>query len=79
MACLSFTSRHLNVRPYIYNNIYYVMPRVGRKLKNVDIADHNSEVVEEKPIENITDAQELNMIKEEIENNEKMRIKLKGK
>ena len=55
----------------IYNIIYYVMPRVGKKLKIVDIADHNNEVVEEKPIENITDAQELNMIKEEIENNEK--------
>ena len=55
------------------------MPRVGKKLKIVDIADHNNEVVEEKPIENITDAQELNMIKEEIENNEKIRIKLKRK
>ena len=55
------------------------MPRIGKKLKIVDIADHNNEVVEEKPIENITDAQELNMIKEEIENNETMKIKLKRK
>ena len=55
------------------------MPRVGKVIKIVDIADHNNEVVEEKPIENITDAQELNMIKEEIENNEKMKINLKRK
>lgn len=55
------------------------MPRVGKQLKIVDIADHNNEVVEEKQIENITDAQELNMIQEEIENNEKMIIKLKRK
>ena len=52
------------------------MPRVGKKLKILDIADPSNEVVEEKPIENITDVQELNIIEEEIENNEKKENKI---
>ena len=55
------------------------MPRVGKRLKIVNIADPNNEVVEEKTIENITDAQELNMIKEEIENNETNENKIEEK
>jgi hypothetical protein len=53
------------------------MPRVGKKLEVVSETCENQ--VNEKPVESITDAQKLTTIKEEIENNEKMRIKHKRK
>jgi DNA-binding ferritin-like protein len=57
------------------------MPRVGKKLKVVEISEKGeNEVVEEKqPAESITDAQELATIKEEIENEEKIENKIEEK
>ena len=47
------------------------MPKTGKKLKVVEISKKNeNQVAEEKPAGSITDAQELTMIKEEIEKEE---------
>ena len=56
------------------------MPRVGKKLKVVEVSEKcENETFEEKTAESITDAQELTTIKEEIENEEKIENKIEEK